>query len=63
MTNHVHLLVTPGASYGISRLMQATGRKYVHYINRTYRRSGTFWEGRYKTSLIDSDAWLLTCMR
>ena len=63
MTNHVHLLVTPGASYGISRLMQATGRKYVQHINRTYRRSGTLWEGRYKASLIDSDAWLLTCMR
>jgi putative transposase len=63
MTNHVHLLVTPGVSHGISRLMQAVGRKYVKYINRTYRRSGTLWEGRYKASLIDSDAWLLTCMR
>jgi putative transposase len=63
MTNHVHLLVTADASFGISRLMQAIGRKYVQYINRTYRRSGTLWEGRYKASLIDSDAWLLTCMR
>ncbi len=63
MTNHVHLLVTPGVGYGISRLMQAVGRKYVKYINRTNRRSGTLWEGRYKASLIDSDAWLLTCMR
>jgi len=44
-------------------MMQATGRKYVQYINRIYRRSGTLWEGRYKASLIDSDAWLLTCMR
>lgn len=63
MTNHVHLLVTPGVNYGISRLMQVIGRKYVQFINRTYRRSGTLWEGRYKASLIDSDAWLLTCMR
>lgn len=63
MTNHVHLLVTPTVSFGISRLMQTTGRKYVQYINRTWRRSGTLWEGRYKASLIDSDAWLLTCMR
>ena len=63
MTNHVHLLVTPGVSYGISRMMQATGRKYVQHINRTYRRTGTLWEGRYKACLIDSDAWLLTCMR
>jgi putative transposase len=39
------------------------GRKYVPYINHTYRRTGTLWEGRYKASLIDSDAYLLTCMR
>jgi putative transposase len=63
MTNHVHLLITPLRTHGISYLMQATGRKYVQYINRTYRRSGTLWEGRYKASLIDSDGWLLTCMR
>jgi len=63
MTNHVHLLVTPTEPYGIPDLMQATGRKYVQYINRTYRRSGTLWEGRYKASVVDSDAWLLTCMR
>jgi putative transposase len=63
MTNHVHLLITPLRTRGISFLMQAIGRKYVQYINRTYRRSGTLWEGRYKASLIDSDAWLLTCMR
>ena len=63
MTNHVHLLVTPDVSYGISRLMQSVGHRYVKYINRTYHRTGTLWEGRYKASLIDSDAWLLTCMR
>ncbi len=63
MTNHVHLLITPQTEYGISHTMQDTGRKYVQYINRTYRRSGTLWEGRYKASLVDSDAYLLTCMR
>ena len=63
MTNHVHLLTTPIEPYGISRMMQATGRKYVQYINRKYRRSGTLWEGRFKASLVDCDAWLLTCMR
>jgi len=62
MTNHVHLLITPEQRYGISRVMQDTGRKYVQYINRTYRRSGTLWEGRYKACAIDSEAWLLTCM-
>ena len=63
MTNHVHLLLTPMTEHGISHLMQDTGRKYVRYVNRTYRRSGTLWEGRYKSSLLDSEAYLLTCMR
>ncbi|MFV2030931.1 MAG: transposase [Gammaproteobacteria bacterium] len=63
MTNHVHLLATPGQAYGITHLMQDLGRKYVRYINHTYRRSGTLWEGRYKASLVDSEVYLLTCMR
>ena len=63
MTNHVHLLVTPMVDYGISNMMQALGRRYVYYINKSYNRTGTLWEGRYKSSLIDSDRYLLTCMR
>ena len=63
MTNHVHLLVTPFSEYSISHLMQDLGRKYVRYINHSYKRSGTLWEGRFKASLVDSDAYLLTCMR
>ncbi len=62
MTNHVHMLLTPMSEHGVSHLMQDLGRKYVRYINHTYRRSGTLWEGRYKSSLIDSEAYLLTCM-
>ena len=63
MTNHVHLLVTPAQSHGITHMMQDTGRKYVRYINHIYKRTGTLWEGRYKASLVDSEAYLLTCMR
>jgi putative transposase len=63
MTNHVHLLVTPMKEFGIGETMQALGRRYVYYINKTYRRSGTLWEGRYKASLVDSEAYLLSCMR
>ncbi|MDZ4098125.1 MAG: transposase [Methylophilaceae bacterium] len=63
MTNHVHLLITPGQPESISRLMQSVGRRYVQYINYTYKRSGTLWEGRYKGSLIQSERYLLTCMR
>jgi len=62
-TLHVHLLITPQAKYGISHTMQDTGRKFVQYMNRSYRRSGTLWEGRYKASLVESEAYLLTCMR
>lgn len=63
MTNHVHLLVTPMADHGVTHLMQDLGRQYVRYVNYTYRRTGTLWEGRYKSSLIDSEAYLLTAMR
>src|SRR6266566_5488749 len=64
MTNHVHLLVTPlQEEPGIAEMMQALGRRYVYYINKRYQRTGTLWEGRYKASLVDPDAYLLTCMR
>ncbi|GAA0349706.1 transposase [Bowmanella denitrificans] len=63
MTNHVHLLVTPASAQGVSRMMQAQGRKYVQYFNYTYGRSGTLWEGRYKSTLVDADNYLLTVYR
>jgi putative transposase len=63
MTNHVHLLATPATPHAISHMMQDLGRKYVRYINHSYCRSGTLWEGRYKASLDDSEAYLFTCMR
>jgi putative transposase len=43
--------------------MQSVGRRYVQYINKTYRRTGTLWEGRYKASIIDAEAYLLACYR
>jgi putative transposase len=63
MTNHVHLLATPQQEGGISAMMQHLGRRYVRYFNSQYRRSGTLWEGRFKSCLIDSDAYLLSCQR
>ena len=63
MTNHVHLLITPWSGDGISRLMQYIGRYYVQYINYNYARTGTLWEGRYRATLIDSEVYLLACMR
>jgi putative transposase len=63
MTNHVHLLATPRGEKSIPGTMQSVGRRYVQYFNHCYGRTGTLWEGRYRATLIDSDAYLLTCMR
>ena len=63
MTNHVHLLVTPETNDGISKLMQTLGRYYVRYFNYTYRRTGTLWEGRYKSCVVDEENYLLICHR
>ena len=63
MTNHVHLLVTGGQLGCTSRMMQALGRRYVQYFNRRYHRTGTLWEGRFRSSLVDSDTYLLRCYR
>ena len=63
MTNHVHLLVTQQRHKAISRTMQHLGRYYVPYVNRTYRRTGTLWEGRHKASLVDSESYILNCHR
>jgi len=63
MTNHVHLLITPNETDSVSRIIQHVGRQYVQYINKTYRRTGTLWEGRHKGSLVDAENYLLTCYR
>ena len=63
MTNHVHILCTPQEEGGISRMMQSIGRMYVRYYNYTYQRSGTLWEGRFKSSLVQSERYLLELYR
>lgn len=63
MTNHVHLLLTPADEMGVSLMMQKLGRQYVCYFNKTYRRSGTLWEGRFKSCLVQTDEYLLQCYR
>lgn len=63
MTDHVHLLVTGMERGAVSRMMQRLGRRYVACFNARYGRTGTLWEGRFKTSLIDSQRYLLTCHR
>lgn len=63
MTNHVHLLATGHSKGALSSMMQNLGRRYVRYINTAYQRTGTLWEGRFKSSLIDSERYLMTCYR
>ena len=63
MTNHVHILATPQQPGGVSRMMQCVGRHYVRYFNRAYQRSGTLWEGRFKSCVIDAENYLLVCQR
>ena len=63
MTNHVHILATPRTKDSIPKTLQSIGRRYVQYFNYAYIRTGTLWEGRYKATVIDSDRYLLTCMR
>jgi putative transposase len=63
MTNHVHLLVTPRTADSVPRTMQTLGRRYVRYVNATYGRTRTLWEGRYRAAPIDSEAYFLACCR
>lgn len=64
MTNHLHLLITPHAEQGLPKAMQMLGHYYyVQYYNYRYQRTGTLWEDRYKATLIDTESYLLTCMR
>ena len=62
MDNHFHLLATPSTDDGMSLWMQAVGRRYVRYFNDRHGRTGTLWEGRYKSTVIQTDSYLLTCM-
>ena len=62
MDNHFHLLATPETQEGLPQMMQAVGRAYVRYFNLRHQRTGTLWEGRYRSNLIESERYLLACM-
>lgn len=63
MSNHVHLLLTPQNATGVGELMKRLGQHYVQYVNRTYRRSGTLWEGRFRSCLTQEEDYILGCYR
>ena len=62
MSNHFHLLATPETADGIPQMMQAVGRRYVRNFNLRHQRTGTLWEGRYRSNLIQAERYLLACM-
>jgi putative transposase len=62
MSNHFHLLATPDTAAGIPQMMQSVGRRYVRHFNRAQGRTGTLWEGRYRSTLIQAERYLLACM-
>ena len=63
MTNHVHLLATPREAGACAALMRNLGQRYVQQFNRTYDRTGTLWEGRFRSFLVESAAYVLACYR
>lgn len=63
MTNQVHLLLSAEQADGAGALMKSLGQRYVQYVNRTYRRSGTLWEGRFRSCLTQEEDYLLACQR
>lgn len=63
MTNHVHLLVTPKQERACTSLMRDLGQRYVQYFNRRHARTGTLWEGRFRSCLVESASYVLACYR
>lgn len=63
MTNHVHLLVSTDKAEAVGAMMKAPGQRYVQYINKMYKRTGTLWEGRYKSCPTQAETYLLACQR
>ncbi len=63
MTNHIHVLATPETETGLSNTSRVVGSRYAQYMNKRYRRTGTLWEGRHRSSLVQKDKYLLACYR
>jgi putative transposase len=63
MSNHFHLLATGSRPKAISRMMQDLGRRYVLYVNKRHSRTGALYEGRFRSSLVETSSYFLTCMR
>ena len=63
MTNHVHLLLSPGSETACSSLMKNLAQRYAQHFNRKNRRTGPLWEGRFHSNLVDTETYFLRCQR
>jgi len=63
MTNHTHLLLSPDDEHGASGLMKRLGQRYTQYFNRHHRRTGTLWEGRFRSCLVLDEQYFMACQR
>jgi len=63
MSNHIHLIIQPSDLEGLSKMLKLVAGRYTRYINKTYKRTGTLWEGRFKSSPIEQERYLLGCIR
>jgi putative transposase len=63
MSNHVHILASPENPGSPGSMMKAVGERYVRYVNQRYNRTGTLWDGRFKSCLVQDDTYLLVCHR
>lgn len=63
MSTHVHALVTPSDTFGAARMMRSVGERYVRYFNKKYERTGTLWDGRYRSCLVHEESYLMVCYR
>ena len=63
MPTHFHFLLTPTDETGLGKMMQWIGRHYVPYFNKRYQRAGTLWQGRYKSLVLESEAYFMLCSR
>lgn len=55
--------LTPEHADSISRMTRVVGSRYAQYVNKKYHRTGTLWEGRHKSSPVDTETYLLKCYR
>lgn len=63
LENEVHILATPKDADGVSWLMKHLSQRYVQYVNQTYERTGSLWEGRFRSSLLQGAEYIIACYR